>query len=114
MSLFDQRVTILVRTAGVPDPYGNPTVTWADGQQVMASVQPGGSVELSGGRQMTVTSDVVFLAPVAVDGTPVELGAALRIRDADDQVWEIDGQPASWRAHGTTDHIECRVKRVGV
>lgn len=103
---FGKVITLVKRTKGVPDAYGNDTWT-TSASTVHGAYNPGSSSELVQGQDVLTIQPSVYLPA----GTSV---AALDAVQVDGLTFEVDGQPNAW-VNPFTGHafgIEVRLKRV--
>jgi hypothetical protein len=84
---FGQPITLIRRTKGAPDSWGNDTWTTTS-TVVSGGFNPGNSVELVQGQDLLTTQPTVMLPP----GTPV---AAIDAVQVDGLTYEVDGSPNS-------------------
>lgn len=86
--MITQTVTLVRRTKGTPDAFGNDTWTTAT-RPVKGVVAPNGGVEQIQGRDTLVTQPTVYL-PAGTDVTHLD---AVVI---DGLTYEVDGEPINW------------------
>jgi hypothetical protein len=104
--LLTDQATILTRTTGSDDPYGQRTTSWVEQPPVAARFQQQTSVETVDGRDTVVTGWMVVLAA----GTP--LGPGDRVRDQHGTVLAVDGTPARPTTPRGEHHVEARLREV--
>jgi endonuclease YncB( thermonuclease family) len=105
--VITQTVTLIRRTKGVPDAFGNDTWTTA-ATPVQAVYAPGSSSENVGqGRDALTLQPTVYLP----GGTDVRAVDAVVI---DGDTFEVDGEPIDWRhaLTGWNPGVEVRLRRV--
>lgn len=103
---FGQPITLIKRTKGVRDSFGNDTWTTTS-TQVTGAFDPGTSTEQVQGQDVVTMQPRVFL-PAAVDVAVID---AIQVGG---QIFEVDGAPNHWTSPltGWSPGIEVRLKRV--
>jgi hypothetical protein len=105
MAPFTRPVTVVKRTRGLPDAFGNDT--WTTSASVVRGVfAPGASVEQIQGQDTLVTQPIVYL-PAGTDVTHLDAVVV------DGVTYEVDGSPSDW-THALTGWrpgIEVRLRR---
>ena len=89
-------VTVLRRTVTGQDSYGNDTVTWTEEDVAGVPVWPG-DANAAGGNERVQARDMVLTGMTV--GLPYGFAITaydrIRVRGA---VYEVNGEPASWRS----------------
>lgn len=103
---FGTSITLLTRTKGAPDAYGNDTWTTTS-STVRGAFNPGASSEAVQGQDLLTVQPAVYLPP----GTVV---AAVDAVQVDGLTYEVDGNPNAWTNPFTAHDfgVEVRLKRV--
>lgn len=103
---FGMEITLLTRTKGSPDTYGNDTWTTTS-SIVHGAFNPGSSSELVQGQDLLTVQPSVYLPA----GTVVAAVDAVQVGGL---VYEVDGSPNDWVSPytGHAFGIEVRLKRV--
>lgn len=108
MSRYDDTISVVEKPEELTqDDYsGNEVAAWDAAQRVprTANVYPDTTVELTAGRQTTVTTWLVVCElPRFSDENRVEW---------DGDSYEVDGNVGLFKSRGVPDHLEFRMKRV--
>lgn len=103
---FGEQITLVHRTKGTPDAYGNDTWTTTT-TTVTGAFNPGSSVESVQGQDLLTVQPAVYLPA----GTPLAAIDAVQIRGL---TYEVDGSPNTWvnPFTGWQPGVEVRLKRV--
>lgn len=103
---FGEPITLVHRTKGAPDTYGNDTWTTTS-TTVVGAFNPGGSSESVQGQDVLTVQPAVYLPA----GTPLASIDGVQIRGLS---YEVDGAPNTWvnPFTGWQPGIEVRLKRV--
>lgn len=103
---FGQPITLVIRTKGEPDSFGNDTWTTTT-TTVAGAFNPGASAELVQGQDILTVQPTVYLPPGTVVGAidAVQVGG---------EQYEVDGSPNTWTNPftGWQAGVEVKLKRV--
>lgn len=105
MVVYHDQVT-RQRPDEVPGPYNTPVLDWSspETRTYPAEIQPLASQEFVSDEQRVEGRWWVYLPPVA-DVLPTDRIVHHGL------VYEVDGEPEIWRAHGRVHHVRVRVSK---
>lgn len=104
-SLLTQTVTVLDRSEGAVDDYGNPVVTFSSGTDYLARLEQTAGTEITSGRETLVADWTLYLPPDA------EIHGGSRVL-ADGVTFEVIGPPAKQRTPRGVHHIQANLRHV--